>query len=272
MQATSVDIFNRYGIWNSAKNERSINPNNGAIVSDGTRILDMTPGGSADLHTYFTAAAFGGANPRGNVTGKQAAKLLTLVDGLTFPGYNHLNAKSDPTWQQMYHYGMRNFKQQRPNGAVVTISLPSFPCHYCGLMIPVDTVQVDHRQPQASNPGYQVAKVFHSIRLGSFDLTVRQASGVKNSQGMAISRGQAVNPIPVKGWDRSNPWLRWNPPIQQKLDRYTLTDEGKTFLTIAMMVHGVGNVESACVNSFSNLVPACPLCNRTKTNVIHAVK
>ena len=269
MQATATDIYTRYQSNHSAKQERSIDPNSGQITVSGNRRLFVQLGANDGAHIYYTATA-NNTHRDGDITGTEAARLFTLIAGLVFHLNDHLQAKNDARWQRIYHYAARWFDALDQNGNVVQMSLHSYPCHYCGLILPEDSIQVDHRQPQAGASGLAVAKMLHSVRLTGLTLSAGAATGVKNQQAIRIARNQGnLNPVPVKAWPRNTPWQQHN-VNQAKTDKYTLDPEGVTFLTLAVMTHGANYFESACVNSFLNLVPACPLCNRSKTNIAHA--
>jgi hypothetical protein len=174
---------------------------------------------------------------------------------------------------------------QASGGGEVMEHLASFPCHYCGIILPVELIQIEHQMPQNGADGAAVLKALHSLNAG---LTAEPAHGVKNMQAVRVAKSKTLSnagtwapriaavtagnvcPVPVKGHLFGlHEWFA-RPRILEKLNRYTLTQRGKTFLTIAIMYRQ--NFVQECKNSILNLVPACASCNRGKSNMVHATK
>lgn len=211
-----------------------------------------------------------GVNDRGVVSEADAATVITRIEALSLA--DHKDAKQIPAWQTLYHQGNRAMKYMAPNGAIADGALQvTYPCHYCGIILPEELIQVDHHKPQAF-PGLGVLKVFHSLSMPNGTLlTTNVAQGVKNTQ-INILLGLAMGPltsVPVKGRAFAAAWAEKGPDLNRDA-RYTLTDTGKTILTLIEMLQS-GAAERWGVHNLLNLVPACPKCNNAKSGKRHAV-
>jgi hypothetical protein len=247
---------------------------NGQITTDNNRRLrlekrqQMKPK-TGQAFEYFLSDLTK-TNERGAINENKVAELLTILESMSYPG-GHQAAKLDGRWQQLYHRSPRRLFYMDNHSNVLQYPAPgiaSYPCHYCGVILPEEEIDIDHRQPQTAPAGILVAKSFHSIGGA---LTVSSASGEKNPQVVPINRGVAVVPVAPKGWPRGNPWQA-HAFVNPKTDRYTLTQIGITVLTVASFYYGSDRLRTMCQNNLINLVPACGICNRSKTNTLHAHK
>lgn len=268
---TALDLQNRYNQNHSGKGGRNAAPAAGRLKVVLNRRLNRTI--VMGVANYQLVSIIGPPMPLGLISEAQVATDMTLLDSLAMA--HHTDVKRDARWQWLYHYAQRNFKFQTAMGGIVRQSLWSYPCHFCGFVLPEQFVEVDHRQPQA-HPGVAVLKVIHSIGAG---YTSAAGHGTKGQQAGAIGAIQvgplpmplatataigALNRVPVNGWDWATAWQGGNAVVTAtaaKQNRYTITDEGRTFLSLCNMFWGQGATEQKCLNSILNLVPACRACN-----------
>lgn len=210
-----------------------------------------------------------GVTNRGIIPETEAVQLLNDMERLYCK--EHRNVMENTTWRALYGRDFRQVLFQDPAGGVGLgppgEALWTYPCHYCGIVLPEELIEIDHQKP-ASAPGYGVLKLFHSFTTpGGLPLTTGGAHGAKNTQRVQIVGGGAVLPVPVKGrgfdvgWDSKT----ITPAIA---NRYTLTDHGQTVLTLIEMMHSPGKAADWGRNSLLNLVPSCARCNNSKTDSV----
>jgi hypothetical protein len=272
---TALQLHNHYNLAHSSKYAKTINTTSYQILYVGNpnrhKFHRNTFGLAAP--TYNVGPLIG---PRqGNITEQEAAQLLTQLEGLSFP--NYANAKNDARWQRLYHYQNRNLLFRNQVGAeALSVNLPSFPCHYCGIILPTELIQVDHQLPKGGPPGAPLLKCLHSLNA---NLTAADAHGSKNTQTGAITAANnapaiaALNQIPTKYRGFGAAWAAQVLPLPGAHgQRYSLTAKGITLLSLGTMYFGIQGFTQLCVNNFLNLVPACALCNGAagKGNVVHA--
>lgn len=205
--------------------------------------------------------------PTGGIPEAQAAADITLIKDLF--KQDHGDVKFDSRWRHMYMAKPRIFTFVNPQGNEFGQPLASYPCHYCGLLLPDYLIEVDHRQPQA-HPGIAVLKVLHSM---SGPYTTAHGAGHKAAAAGAIAAAPAVAFTPpmqatiqtlptippkgiVSGAFITSANLALDPA---KMAKYTITPQGQTFLGLCKMF--LDDIQKYCVNSLLNLVPSCPLCN-----------
>jgi hypothetical protein len=166
--------------------------------------------------------------------------------------------KTNSTWQKLY--GLANDRKliyvNNDGNKVEEVTRETMPCHYCGILLPLKLIQVDHRQPKAI-PGLGVLKGLHMLDKG---YTKAPGKGQKFTQFKADFQG--IQKIPPKG--RSTAGLPGksseNELDPEKLKRYTLTNKGRALITILHAAHGK-NYSRFFVNSLLNFVPSCARCN-----------
>ncbi|MCP5426309.1 MAG: hypothetical protein H6970_14785 [Gammaproteobacteria bacterium] len=269
---TALDLQNKYNQANSGKGGRTAKPDMGKLVPIlGRRLNRLVAGGNPVRYELVDGNT--GLNPAGRITEAQAAQDATLIEQLAVA--NHRAVMADQRWQHLYHRAQRNFKFMNPAGNIVRQALWSYPCHYCGFILPEDFIQVDHRQPQR-HPGVAVLKVLHAIN-GAY--TTAPAHGTKGTQSAAIANAAnpmaigALNTVAVNGWNWATAWQGGAAVLTaNKLQRYTITHEGRTFLAICSMYWGLTATENMCLNNLLNLVPSCGACNGSggKGSMTHA--
>ncbi|RYF74574.1 MAG: hypothetical protein EOO39_08360 [Cytophagaceae bacterium] len=263
---TVLDLTNRFNAHYSAKAGRNVPTTTGK--------LGIMPG-QFTLQRNALTGAFSLANMFGTLGGSTLAAVTAATNATTLANLsfaNHLHVKNDARWQHMYHHQNRPFRFKRANGNYVTRQLPSFPCHYCGMFLPEEFIEVDHRQPQAA-PGAAIIKVLRSINAG-----YAGGAGIGTKAGqianLEANNVGALNTVDVNEYDWNIVWQAGVGFMTPRSARYTLSSQGQTFLTICCMIWGSAAVEKACLNSIINLVPACRMCNgaQGKGSKLYAVQ
>lgn len=259
----------------------------GKVTRKGRQAYTATPTGEKITILPSKGLSYGGgqyflsdalAGPSGHISEDQAAADLTLIFDLYKE--KHTSVKTDSRWQHMYLCKNRPFTFVKPDGNDTVMQLKAYPCHFCGMILPEGYIQVDHRQPQAS-PGVAVLKVLHSL-TGAY--TTGKGKGVKaRAVGDIVAAPSVAFTAPLQAAVGKLPTVPpkglvtgaffnpvYLPANQAKLDRYTITAEGETFLSLGEMY--LDDMQKYCINSLLNLVPACPSCNSTaaKGAKIHA--
>lgn len=244
-------------------------------------VFQLPNPGAANAQRSFTIPVQGGVQ---HLLLNEAATLLNDIESLYFPNYR--NVADSPVWQRLYGYAQRNLLEMTRQGVVANSALPyeSIPCHYCGIVLPKDLIQIDHQQPQ-THKALAVGKVFHALnaqltmapgvtRVGAA-LTKNQQTaqilaainaGNQNQQNLVAQ----INGVMPKAWNPFLPWNRRTPNnLSPKGQRYVLTDKGNLLLSVGIMVNGHAGFLNQCVHSLLNLAPACGTCNVHKSNMQH---
>lgn len=264
---TAVDLQNRFAQPRSVKRLRNVI--NHAVQPDPLGV-DIQ---RAQIHGVWCYGFNDGINNRGVVSEADAATVLSQMVTLYQP--YHGDVKLNLTWQTLYRYAVRQVHFMDAMGNIAAgpaLGLGTYPCHYCGIILPEELIQVDHQKPQAF-PGLGILKLFHSLSIpGGTLLTTALAHGQKNTQINAIlglgGGGGGVVPVPVKARAFAAGWAEKAPDVNRDA-RYALSDHGKTILTLIEMLSGTGTAVNWGVNSLLNLVPACPKCNNAKRDKKH---
>lgn len=204
-----------------------------------------------------------GKNVVGGVSAEQCAIILSAIDELGSPS-DHLWVKSDTRWRKLYHYANRHFAILKRDGSIGSFASNSYPCHYCGLFVPEAMIQVDHQHSKGTYPGDAVMKVLRAI---DGDLTVEGAKGTKGGQAEKIIKKKTsqLQPVPTKEYPFDGSWSQKQIDVA-KTNRYTLTNYGRTVVSLGCLVFGDTSFEKHCVNNILNLVPSCPRCNLQKND------
>lgn len=208
--------------------------------------------------------------PEVSITSQDAVSVINTILSLSVS--DHKNIKLNTNWQNLYQRRKRNVSFMDANGTVADLvnTLWTYPCHYCGIVLPEELIQVDHQMPQAS-PTYAVLKVFHSVTLpdGSL-LTTGAATGQKNKQ-IGIFLGNAMGPVAPVGVKARAFGSTWNLKAGSlaRDARYTLNDKGRLILSLMEAHFGLPTLSQHCLNSLLNLVPSCSNCNVKKSDNVH---
>jgi hypothetical protein len=186
---TAANLLNT---WNG------VLPHGQRIIYTIGNTLNRVPKPNRDLHHHLVH----GNNcfsQRDTLTGHLSGTILltdianhmTTIENCFLPG-GHGTAMQDVRWQTMYQRANRNIPFMDHLGIVNFQVLPSYPCHYCGIVLPEELIQVDHRQPQ-NWPDAAVIKLMHSIPGHPY--TYAGATGTKGQNIGVIAAGVGGYPI-----------------------------------------------------------------------------
>jgi hypothetical protein len=186
-----------------------------------------------------------------------------------------------------------NFPGQSEYGEPAPIRQHVFPCHNCGIYVPVGMIQIDHRHPQnAGEPDESAGALRAFVKaLRWSGLTIAKPDGSKanfendadqksihplgNQPGIFIKRSR---------YKREN---RNTSPFSDP-NKWLLSDEGKivfsawiaqNMLSEYVLVNGNsisirtwGQFRGKNLNIYLNLVPLCPICNNKKDNNLKGIR
>lgn len=147
-------------------------------------------------HCHYWLANAAGALPASQVHSSVLVAGLNWIETLSMGPASgaHRNAMNDPLWQALYNRHQATFRRYCLVGGANTltsVNLHSYPCYYCGLVVPEQAIEVDHQKPKGGgNRGAAVLKVFRAIGgiAGMPALTTGAAAGHKNQQINAIAQ------------------------------------------------------------------------------------
>jgi hypothetical protein len=192
-----------------------------------------------------------------------ADRIGRRIDGLN-NGADHLNVKYDHLWLQAYQLANRGMDVMDTAGALVNPKpqMQTMPCHNCGIILPLDALQVDHYMPQAGGDDLYTLKMLRSMDMCT--------SGPTGSKGTAIFGRFGWGTIHPKGRARgsfghlsttSSPQAKWS-----------TNEVGHCFLSLIQLGGGMVDLKRICKNSSLNLTPLCGHCNRQKSNQIRPIQ
>lgn len=288
---TPQDIHNKFNENWSSKRGRTIST---------IGLLSTEPGVELRRNPHMEYFLHGGGKAGIPAPARDIALILNRIDALSYRA--HTDCLDDARFRTLYGYQASvALPFIGPTGQAVSKPCEAYPCHYCGILIRKDLVQVDHRQPQALE-AFAILKVLRAVFPG---LTVSGPAGHitpfykgpapkwgakpkiinpapthyrKSIQAPQIANATTpvllnqLNPVHPKGWDVSTKWKFHNGTSTTKKDRYTLTESGQLALTAGIMLWGETKFSEACLNNLLNLVPSCAKCNNSKSKLVHAHK
>jgi hypothetical protein len=255
MAVSEAYISSIFSQVHARKHERKVAPDGIAAAGTGFSLIHTKDNGVDYYELSDKNKSIGG------VSFEQCAHILSAIDDLGSPS-DHLWVKFDTRWRKLYHYASRQFSMLKRDGNLGSFASNSYPCHYCGLFVPEAMIQVDHQHAQGKFAGDAVMKVLRAI---DGDLTVAESKGTKGGQAEKIIQKKTtqLQPVPTKGYPFDGTWSQKNID-QNRTDRYTLSNYGRTIVSLGCLVFGDSAFEKCCVNNVLNLVPACPRCNLQK--------
>jgi hypothetical protein len=189
------------------------------------------------------------------LTWQEAMNYATAIDRLNVG--NHLNVKENVDWRRMYLLGSRDVGYVDAAGTFSTKKEDTIPCHNCGVVLPLEFLQVDHHMPQADGVDLHLLKTMRAMGL-----TTTAASGKKGvAFGANTLSTVTINP---RARDRTYNHLLTASPA----GKWTTNLKGNAFLSLIVYSNGKTDVGRMCQNSLLNLVPLCAECNRVKSDYI----
>lgn len=210
----------------------------------------------------------------GRLLGRELVVLLTNITNIgVYTDYK--NVKNSIVWKKLYGVKTVGVNFYNIDGSVNRVeNLECTFCHWCGIQLPLELIQVDHVMPQATaTEGFALMKLFHMLNE---NLTEEKGKGSKFNQIKVIQNSNLVgydtglNPIKTKAYSWKNPWVNKGADLNRD-NRYKLTTAGEVLLNFLIYVAGQLRY-TGCVNSLINLVPSCSKCNGSKNDKIHIKK
>jgi len=195
-------------------------------------------------------------NPGGPLcaTWDQLLGLAKEIDRM-YVGADHRKVTTLPAWTSLYKQAPRNIPYMTSAGTMTSKTVPTIPCHNCGVILPIEFYQVDHHMPQADGDDLHILKVLRALGGTTSGSTGAKAAAYK-ANTMA---SHSLNP---KGRDRTYNHLS-QPSGPGKWDTNEL---GSAFVSAVVFANARTHVARMCKNSILNLVPLCPECNREKSD------
>jgi hypothetical protein len=198
------------------------------------------------------------------VSRREIDDYVQRIDGLNQGVGTHRNAINNNEWRQYYRATPRNFSYitaAHPTGAPQ--SQDSAPCADCGLLLPLEQMQIDHIHPQEGNPLHPIIKVFRSIGLTVGPPKGHFGNAVQNQVPVGQSRAPKGKLLAAA---RGPKYVGNFAPVADR-NRHTSSDAGNAIFSL--FYHAPGGMTAlgnACLNSLVNLRPLCGVCNRLKSN------
>lgn len=178
-------------------------------------------------------------------------QVINRLEGLAFNATQYAAAKQNPTWQALYQVKKRPLYFLVNGAQAHGVAEDSAPCIYCGLLLPLRLITVDHQRPQAGGETEAVAKMFRTLGW-----TVAGPIGAK---GQSFQSGHLT---PVE--PRVSRGVRT--PTSTLGQRYTLNAVGTLWYSLAVAIGARAALEATCMHSLINLAPLCHGCNSSKNN------
>lgn len=201
-----------------------------------------------------------------SATQYEVAERLSQISDMSYAKSSYDRVKQNIIWKLMYQnadrhisyiYGTAPFPKPKS----------SYPCTYCGIVLPEKLITIDHQRPQKGGTTEAVAKVFRILGLtrekprgakGAFlyqkNLSTLQLKASNGSLGhvpaIPTRKGVPAKADTVNGLD----------------DRYTLNRLGIFLYSIVVASKALEELESLCMHSLINLAPSCQSCNSTRSN------
>jgi hypothetical protein len=177
---------------------------------------------------------------------------LSQVLDTSFNPSSYRQVIDNPDFRTIYSVKRRSFEHMHSNGRIFPHMLESAPCRTCGILLPIDNLQVDHQRPQSGGTTEAIAKVFRACGL-----TAEGPQGPKGQQFLA-NAGAArvftkVNSTPYEG--------------ESTEDRYSLNSVGAFIYSFWIKAYQNTDVlAEKCLHNMLNLRLLCSACNTSRGN------
>ncbi|WP_375445901.1 hypothetical protein [uncultured Fibrella sp.] len=206
---------------------------------------------------------------------ENTALLLSKADALHIAGEidrfslsYHGDVKSNNEWLAMYGYNpTMSITFHDKHGKPVQKPMPGMACHNCGIVLPIQLIEIDHHMPQADGEYLYTVKTLRALGLTIAAGTGAKSTGIGNWGKFVI----AVKERPFG----TNPQLN----LVADRNKWIPNDKGKAFLSLCAFAFslnpfsiGMMALTSACRNSMLNLVPLCRTCNGNKSDYYKVIK
>jgi hypothetical protein len=200
-----------------------------------------------------------------NLTYNDAVSFTDQIDKM-YIGSEHTNVKQNKVWKKMYLCEDRMLSFMDSGGHPTRKLVTSMPCHNCGVLLPIQSIEVDHQNPQVG--GRFVLKIFRILGLttaaatgvkgGLYVLHKGSRSGLKTEQ--IYPNDRAMGDAAYLTTATTTPTAKW-----------TTTAVGSLLLSAFAFADAMDDLDRFCRNSVLNLVPRCRACNGAKGNLQRAV-
>jgi hypothetical protein len=160
---------------------------------------------------------------------------------------------NSPAWRGFYNAAPRVLLYLNAAGQPMPAPMvDTVPCYDCGLVLPLNNIQIDHQRPQVSNDLEPICKVFRAMGL-----TLDGPAGPKGLHHVPTI-SPAVGDLAHAG-------------VGTLQAKYTLNAVGKIYYTLADWsgLLGDNTLGAACMNHLVNLRPLYAHCNAPNRNVRH---
>jgi hypothetical protein len=219
---------------------------NQTVLADGNGVVEVSVGGAVSSV----------------LTESDALKVAKSIDKHN-NGTNHLKIWSNKIWLSVYDYDNRQVSFIDKTGNSVTEPHPTIPCHNCGIVLPLNYVQIDHHMPQQGGQNYYTIKVLRALGL-----TLGNPNGKK---GSAVLRGK-FNANLVIHPQKNDPGNYDRYYLASDKNRWTTNNKGDSFLSVLAYANALNDVKGMCKNSSINLVPLCAVCNVKKSDFVRPIR
>ena len=175
-------------------------------------------------------------------------RLIRSMAANLFQPSRYRDVKRNLLWQQLYGIRHMPILKLSPTGSVGTSTELAFACHYCGCILPVKIMEVDHQHPQAGGANLAAMKCFRA-----YGLTVGRPAGNK---GAAVAGGNMLQPVFPAASITGRATTR-----SGSANRLTLNRKG---IILASLLHTRGDGPQQIArftHHFCNLAPSCAHCN-----------
>jgi hypothetical protein len=200
-----------------------------------------------------------------NLTFDRAKTFTDQIDKM-YVGAQHTNVKQNKVWKALYQCDDRSVLFMDSGGAIVRKYVSTVPCHNCGVVLPVESIEVDHQNPQVG--GRYVLKILRILGLTTAAATGTKAGYYQAHGGSRKGMKQEqINPSARTMGDSSYLTNATTTPA----GKWTTTAEGSLLLSAFAYAGAMDDLDRFCMNSVLNLVPLCRACNGAKGNIQRAV-
>jgi hypothetical protein len=191
------------------------------------------------------------------ITQANVTAFVNLIQNNQFAGgrgSHRLVLTQSAAWRAFYHVASRTL-MYLDTVTGLPLGVPpqqdTLPCFDCGLVLPLNNMDIDHQRPQGrqANPLEPICKVFRAMGL-----TIAGPAGPKGNNVFTAWQTQ-VNGLA--------------PAIPTTLEtKFTLNDVGKIYYTLADSAGLLGDdmLQGVCLNHYINLRPLCGVCNTSNRN------
>ncbi len=187
-----------------------------------------------------------------SLNAEEAAGIAHKLDQ-TYATTNYRTIINNANWQSLFQVSTRTVAYIRGTDTIAQDE-PTLPCYLCGLVLPLSHMTIDHTKPQAGGEHQALIKALRNINEG---LTHDTGVGA-----LATSyRTATFAPLPTK---LGSPGVDHSDRVEH---RYTLTERGMLFLSIAVAASDLNTLLRYGMHSFFNLKPYCSKCNIKKSNL-----